>query len=72
MLNPVGLDCAKNTSILKWISSFDFNESNIIFLNRFSLFINMAALCLSKPSGVEHSYGVADVSGRNRFEDLPW
>ena len=29
------------------------------------LFIYMAALCLSKPSGVEHSYGVAAVSRLN-------
>ena len=36
----------------------------VVFL---SLFIYTAAFCLSKPSTVDHRYGVAVVSGRNHF-----
>ena len=51
---------------MDWLG-FDIQESYIIiFQNRcFHFFdIYMTALCLSKPSWVEHSYGVADVFGR--------
>ena len=34
---------------------------------KFSLCIYLAALCLSKPSGIEHNYDVAAVSRRNHL-----